>query len=950
MRRILFLATLLVSVVAQGAELAWPTITSQTRPWTRWWWLGNIGTEQDFTSEMQKYAAAGFGGLEITPIYGVRGEEKRFTTYLSPEWAQKLKHVISEGRRLDLGIDMATGTGWPFGGPWVSPEDTAKYLAHARYTVRGGQRLTEPVRFVQRPVVRVAGPRRVTLAELKEPITANANLQDLALDQVRFEKPLPLISLMAFSAQGTAVDLTSKVGLDGMLDWTAPEGEWTLYGLFAGQHGKMVERAGPGGEGFAVDHLSRDSVTHYLQAFERAHAHGEARGLRAYFNDSYEVDDAEGEHDWTPRFLEEFNRRRGYDLRTQLAALFSKENPDAPARVLSDYRETVSDLLLEGVTVTWHDWAKQQGSLIRNQAHGSPANILDLYAASDIPEQEGSDILSIKLASSAAHVLGKPLASAETGTWLDEHFVGTFAELRFAVDTFLLGGVNHNCYHGTAFSPPGEPWPGFQFYASVELNPSNPLWREMSSFNGYVARAQAFLQSGRPDEDVVLYYNIHDRWARRGTGALPHFSGRQNDGLSVREAAASLQTAGVGFDYVSDRLLNGAKVHGDRIETPGSSYRAIMVPPTRFMPLATLQHLVELAENGATLVFHRRLPEDAPGLHDAKITAAFAELLTRLQQNLSDEKGLRITAVGKGRVILGDDLPALLARAGIRGEPMARTEGLKFIRRTNDSGAFYFLTNRSAQRFDGWVDVLGEGASAALFDPMTGHAGVAAFTSTAGGKASRVYLQLEPRESRIVQLYRTAPAADTSRWSYWKSEGDAQPLPGPWNVTFVAGGPALPGDAQIPELTSWTNLADAAAKAFSGTAVYTLTVPRPPRKPAAWQIDLGRVAEIARAKWNGRDVAALLQPPYRIQIPDTGMQDRNTLEIEVTNLAANRIADLDRHDPSWKRFYNTNMPARRRENAGLDGMFSPAKWSPRDSGLLGPVTLTPLQPLNPANE
>jgi len=62
----------------------------------------------------------------------------------------------------------------------------------------------------------------------------------------------------------------------------------------------------------------------------------------------------------------------------------------------------------------------------------------------------------------------------------------------------------------------------------------------------------------------------------------------------------------------------------------------------------------------------------------------------------------------------------------------------------------------------------------------------------------------------------------------------------------------------------------------------------------------------------------------------------------VTNLSANRIRDLDRRGVPWKKFYNVNFPAKLPQNRGADGLFSAAGWEPLDSGLLGPVTLTPL--------
>jgi len=61
----------------------------------------------------------------------------------------------------------------------------------------------------------------------------------------------------------------------------------------------------------------------------------------------------------------------------------------------------------------------------------------------------------------------------------------------------------------------------------------------------------------------------------------------------------------------------------------------------------------------------------------------------------------------------------------------------------------------------------------------------------------------------------------------------------------------------------------------------------------------------------------------------------NTLEVEVTNLAANRIADLDRRKVDWKRFHEINFV-----NINYKP-FDASGWPTFDSGLLGPVRLIP---------
>ncbi len=930
------------AAAAAAGPLDWPAITSQTKPWSRWWWLGNIGTDADFTSEMQKYAQAGLGGLEITPIYGVRGEESRFVSYLSPQWVKRLEYVLDEGQRLNLGLDMATGNGWPFGGPNVGPEDAAKYVARKSWLILGGGHLSEPVAFVQQPIVRVAGPRQVTIGELKEPLSSNANLQDLALDQVRFEKKLPLQVLMAYSDRGQKLDLTSRVRADGTLDWTAPaNANWTLYALFQGWHGKQVERAGPGAEGNAIDHFSAAAFGHYIARFDQAFAGHNVNRLRAYFSDSYEVDDSQGESDWTDHFLDEFQRRRGYDLRRQLPAFFGQDTPELNARVISDHRETISDLMYDEYMASWRKWAAGRGALIRNQAHGSPANVLDLYAASGIPETEGADPLRMKFASSAAHVTGKLLASAETCTWLGEHYSSTLNDAKLRVDAAFLGGINHVFYHGTAFSPPGEPWPGFHFYASAEFDPSNAFWPDFSILNGYVAHVQSFLQSTKPANDVLLYYPIHDRWAQRGDGAMPHFGGPT--GTTAQEAGQELLNRGYTFDFISDRLLNDVQVLHGALQAGGNTYKTIVVPPVKLMPLPTLEKLVALAQAGANIIFQKGLPADVPGfgnLEDRR--ASLQQLKAKLGATKTDDNETTWAEVGRGRLYLLGNPDQMLAHAGVRREALV-DRGLSFERRAHDGGYVYFLINRGTAPIAGWIPLAPDTKTAALFEPMTLQHGIAALRNTPQG-AVEAYVELAPGDSTMLKTFTTATAGPA--YAYW-TPGEARPLGGTWAVRFTSGGPALPAATEVVELKSWTDFGGETVKAFSGTATYTLSLARPAGGAPAYQLDLGHVAESARVKLNGVEIAAFMKAPFRVAIPATQLKDQNTLEVLVTNLSANRIADLDRRDPSWKKFYNTNIPARIATNRGPDGLFSAAKWPPRPSGLLGPVTLAPLAVLRP---
>lgn len=924
----------LLTACTQEQQVEWPQVTNEMKPWTRWWWQGNAVRPVDLDSVMPLYQQAGLGGLEITPIYGVHGYEDRFKDFLSSEWVDLFVYTLDKAKELDLGIDLANASGWPFGGPWITAEHASKTMAHKVYHLKGGERLKEPVRYVEPGFVRIAGHTPVRLEQLKEPVTANDNLQELALDQVRYKKELPLIVLTAHNGQGDYIDLTSKLSADGTLDWTAPEGDWTLCALFEGLHGKLVERAGPGGEGDVIDHFSAEAIDAYLAKFDEALAGKDISYLRYYFNDSYEVDDARGESNWTPKLFEEFQKYRGYDLRSYLPALLGEDKPEVNARVRYDYRLTLSDLLAEHYSARWQHWAAKQGKGIRNQAHGSPANILDLYAISDVPEIEGRDLVSIKAASSVAHTEGKKLVSSESATWLNEHFRSNLGDVKGALDLFFLGGVNHIFYHGTCFSPLDAPWPGWLFYAAVHFQPNNPFWGDFKHLNKYVERVQSFLQNGAPDNEVLLYYNIADALSDEGLRSLQHFSGLDRCMMesSTRKVAEQLQQAGYAWDMISDKQLQKTTVDAGDIVTPATRYQTIIVAEAEYIPFETFEKLMALAQEGATVLFCPSLPESVAGWGDFEQKSKRYEAMQE-QLEWASSEGVKCASWGKGRICLSEDVALLMEQADVQPEPMYQA-GLQCIRRASDTGHYYFIVNTSDHRMEQWIPLQAEEKYAALFQPMDGRCGVTQLRTENGRK--EVYLQLNRGEAVILST--SSVRFQGEPYVYYEAGNEEVALNGGWTLTFVQGGPQLPASLEVDSLTSWTCYEGEAYQTFSGTACYQTTIPQAPAGDYV-KLDLGDLAENASVCLNGEYVGTVLSAPYELYLPRTQFKGNDTLQVYVANSMANRIMDLDKRGVNWKIFYNVNMSGRLPEDV-KNGIFDASGWTPQPSGLFGPVTLT----------
>ena len=852
--------------------------------------------------------------------------------------------VLEEAEKNGLGIDMATGTGWPFGGPWVTQDDACKYFTYKTYELNEGESIQNKIEYIQKPFVRSIG-KKVSINHIQNPISKNDSLQEIAFEQVRFEKPMKLVALMAFS-NGVSKDLMNNIK-DGYLDWNAPTGKWKIYAVFMGWHGKMVERAAPGGEGDVIDHFDRKALENYLKHFENIFKHKNSKKLRAFFNDSYEVDDAWGEANFTPTLFEDFKIRRGYDLKEYLPALLGEDTiNNINVRVKNDYRLTISELLLENFTQTWREWSKKNNKIIRNQAHGSPANILDLYEASDIPETESEDILKIKFASSASNVSGKNLTSSESATWLDEHFFTTLEMTRENLDRFFLGGVNHVFYHGTTYSPSDVSWPGFMFYASVHFAPTNTFWDDFKALNHYVARCQSLLQTGEPDNEILVYFPFFDRLAFPEKAMLHHFRGEglRNQTTPFRELISSLMSEGFSLDYISDKMILDSRVKRNEIKTKGNNYKLLIVPECKYIPENTLVHLLKLAKQGAKIIFIKEIPTLVPGLyHYVEQESHLKNLVDQLDLNEVKNQTFKISETGDGLTMVGDNVFEMLDHINIDAESLTKSD-LSFLRRKTENGKIYFIVNKGDQVYNSWVNLNVNAESVMIMNPMNDLTGKALMKKNK--EHISVFLQLNPGQSIILQTF--DDEVENEIYPYYRENSEILAINGPWMLDFVKGGPTLPYTKSMTNLYSWTELGTDDVRNFSGTCKYSTTITKPENYAAeAWILDLGVVHESAQVLLNGEILGTLFCPPYQIVIEHDKFLKENKLEVYVSNLMINRIIDMENNNIPYKNFYDVNFPSRKSEHRGEDGLFTAKNMKPLPSGLVGPVYLRGINFIEP---
>lgn len=888
---------------------SWIEPDQTAKPWSYWWWMGSSVDEQNISNELERLQKAGWGGVHIIPIYGAKGWENRYIEYLSPQWLRMLDFTIKRADELGLQVDMTLGTGWCFGGPCVTDDE-----ANSKLIVR----------------TNVLKPGEIYRAKF---------------DKQKIQK------IMAFEKSGEIRNLVLKS--DGTIEWRPAQGEWTIYAVYQQPSGQKVKRAAPGGAGHMLNLIYPAAVSNYLRWFDRSFSNYTGRMPRAVYHDSYEY-----RSEWAPDFFERFYNLRGYKLEEYLPYLLRHKDGEISRRVIADYRQTVSDIMAEQSLPLWIEWVHKRGMITRNEAHGSPGNLLDLYAVADIPETEmfyrDRNTLISKLASSAAHVSGKNLTSAETGTWLKEHFNETLKDIKELADQMFVAGVNHIFFHGTCYSPQEAPWPGWLFYASTEMNPRNSIWRDVPSLARYISRCQAVLQYGKPANDILLYYPFPEIWQKLD-GFLPHFTIHGLnwfEGVRVSNVASQLWSNGYSFDYISDKQLQDLQMlktqNGYSILTKGKTeYKLLIIPACEYLPDTTLKQIIRLAQSGAIVIFEQ-LPQDVPGFYNLEQRREnFKKLLNGISLRKTNLSGLSVAEVGEGKIFVGDVRLALQAQRAALPRFVSDSGNLEYMARKceaqsgSQNGEVYhvFVVNRNDRPLKGWFDTGWQLQSAVLMNPMNGVTGIASLKTTAN--SSFVYLELAPYESAILRLFKNIKV-DGEKYKYFEIEGNGYPISGAWRLDFIEGGPVLPSAVTITNLESWTNFNGEDYKRFAGTAKYSIKFDLPEKGDGVWMIDLGRVCQSARVKVNGKETGVLFSNPFSIICRDL-KPENNLLEIEVTNLSANRIRDLDRRKAQWKIFNDINIV-----NINYKP-FDASNWELVDSGLIGPVKIFKVREKNIQN-
>ncbi|MEK1939847.1 MAG: glycosyl hydrolase [Pseudomonas sp.] len=922
-----------------AAAFSWNTLNHppiSAQPWIRWWWPGGDVDAVELRNELQQMKAAGFAGAEVQPFtMGMRELlandpelRARVNAFDTPRYFDLLRGMLKDAQSLGMQIDLTHYSGWPGGSRLVTAQDGIQSLAWSELQVSGGQHISLDIPR-PRPSFNAYALSLASLY-LKMGDFADFDAASVQLLSVIAARPVggshSLISIRnSLQLDPATVQVLDAQVRDGRLSWDVPDGDWIIVAswmLPAGEHPSLIASDPPG---YVLDLLRSDGVrAHYNYAFGQRAGLAPFYGntLRAIFNDSYEY---KTDRMVSADFLEEFQRRRGYDLRRYLPSVYVKgaDNwhltemlpkvapeyriTDLDARIRYDWQHTLSDLVIERFGQTSAQWAEERGLQSRQQSYGLDIDIIRAQGANDIPETEqlyaGGTREFYRITASAAALYGRNLVSSESFVWPGQDYSVNASKLKVYADNLLASGINHIIYHGFPYdwkpygkpdafgTPSWDPWSSAespQYVFSGNYSPRVPIWNDLPQLNSYLARAQNLLRQGRPHYDVLVYYPFFG-YRGRGYGAsesaIPMFNGAfalsdpagknaspQSDETDD-ERIAWLRKVRPLLDELERRGLTWGWFNGDALRTRlkpagqmlgGATYTTLVFAEADAVAPEDLMAARTLMRQHTPVAIYGKAPSHQPGFFNAA------------------EGDATVKAIAN-ELPLGADAPAQFVADLLRHHesPLAYTVPSPILhnsRTMSDSTHIHFFANPTDAPQTVQLRVANTQPQALWwFDALSGTE-----TSASINTDQSLTLQLQPYESRFLVSGQAPPESLGN--SSPKAAGPSRAkemLLSDWSLT-VDGKPTRNG------LFDWRLNDD--LKYQPGPGIYrTQYTLAEPAQGARYVLDLGPVPGSAVVRVNGQEAGRASLPPWRVDVTALLVDGQNTLEIDYQPTLRNAL-------------------------------------------------------------
>jgi hypothetical protein len=889
------------------------------RPGVYWYFMDGNLDGKEMTADLESMKQAGLGNLVFLEVdVGVPPGPVKF---MSGPWQDLFAKAMHDAERLGIDVSLGTGPGWcGSGGPWVKPEHSMQHLVSSTVEVKGPMNFQSALPMPEQRTTRFHQMRSPYYEDVavfafpsRKPVIADIDEKALFVREpftsAKQVKPFLTTALDPTHPDSSSAippaeirEISSNLDANGVLSWNVPAGEWTILRMGRRTTGASSRPAPEPGVGLECDKFDEKALEEHLDRYVgtllgKIGRHAKQHGLTTLHIDSWEM----GAQNWTDRFLEEFKLRRGYDARPLLPIYTGRAigSVEKSERFLWDVRLTAQELVIEKHAKAVKRWGAEKGLSLSIEPYDmNPAGDIDLGAVADVPMAEfwsaayGFDSsFSCIEAASIAHVMGRPIVSAEAFTaHPDEAWLQYPTSMKNQGDWAFAMGINRFVYHTFAHQALGsEHKPGMTMGPyGVHWDRGQTWWPLVSDYHRYVSRCSEVLREGVTVSDI-LYLTPE---------GAPHVFLPPVDALEG--AAPMADKRGYGFDGCSPKILmDRAEVKDGRIAFPGAtSYRLLVLPNMETMTPNLLRKISELVRAGAMVVGSP--PKRSPSLSnypacDEEVKSLVLDLWGSFSVPAQSAK----RSFGKGSIHWGGDCSsengdlyppypgtaALLKSVGVL-EDFTSTGPIRYAHRQTTDRDIYFVANRSDASVPVQCNFRVGGGRPQLWNPVTGErCALPEFEQQNG--LTTLPLTFAPYQSFFVVFDERNPLATSSTRNF-AARKEVMELTGSWEVQFDPewGGPAK---LTLDQLTDWTRRSEPGLKYYSGIASYRKTFAAPSLSDHPLLLDLGVVHDMARVRLNGKDLGVVWCAPWEVDVTGVIQAGENLLEIEVANRWQNRL-------------------------------------------------------------
>jgi hypothetical protein len=869
---------------------------SESRAFVRWWWNGNRVDEKEVLRELNLLKDAGFGGVEINPIAmpPVTGEpDQRQLEWLSPEWMQVLKTACLGAKERGMMADLLVGSGWPFGGKFLKPDQTIERMAINYRDIKGPQVLSYKIKDLEddlpgeymRGQLEKDSKRTLTFLRL---IPDNINSVDQVIDLFPYFK-------------------------NDEVSYNVPEGSYRLaWGVLQKGYREVVHGT-LGAEGPTMDHFNADVVKAFLNRLleiEKELGIPLNQLVRALFADSMELAGS----NWCSDLREEFEKRCGYSIDPYLPfILYYSRDPypyeiddpgfkDMVERVTYDYTRTLVDLFHERFTMTFQKFCTDHDIKCRYQAYGSPwlIGMLDGYMIVDIPESnnwfysQGTKpddedyftwsknhgyMIWNKYASSGGHLTGKNIISCEAMTNLGGVFQASLSTIKQAGDMNFITGITHSVLHGFNYSPPEAGFPGWVRYGTF-FSEHNTLWPHFKNWLDYDARVSSVLQNSDPVVDIAILPPEADKWSMHGLIRQPFHT----EPWYVFELWQGISQNGSSCDYLNERVIQQSGIKKGKMIFGPMSYKTLILADIKSLEPETAEAVFKFVKKGGRLICIGHDVERASSLsgyeNEGEILSLFSKMKAykdRVYYTEAPIEGTDITAWIKEVFERSGHIPDIRINNPDRS--------LYQIHHRYMDKDVYFISNTNRKKtIDNVLNLNLNGKSVWKWDPERGD------REPMVAENNEIKISLQPLESFLLVVEPGKAAGPVIKDYDSKMNPEPFTIKSDWQARFYP----VNGDEFSRSFTSLIDLSessDTMLQNFAGEVIYTANFDS--RETHFKYLDLGEINEgVTEVSINGMRLGKKWYGRHVYEIDEQLRLGSNEIEIVYTSLLSNYCKSL----------------------------------------------------------